>query len=397
MKKWQKSLPTAILAALLAFPSVTALADENEELEAELEDLRQQAASQQEETERINAKIGTISEQLRMISAEVDEAEAEYNEVKAVLDKLDADIWENQEQLEKTEAELTEKTRLLEKRVRDIYMHGQVNYVDVLFGAKDFSDFLTRMDLLKRILRNDRDLVNRVAEVKRAVEARRKVLDSERAEQAVVVAKAEEKEMKLRLRKQEKDRLLDKMENDRDTSQRAYEELMAASKEVEKLIQQNRYEAQRRAEEEARASARSSYGGGGASSPSQGSGAMIWPVHGEITSPFGWRVHPITGNSRFHSGMDIGADYGDPIVAAASGTVIYSGWISGYGYAVIIDHGGGISTLYGHNQSLAVGEGEAVSQGQVIAYCGSTGNSTGPHCHFEVRENGEPVEPLGYL
>ena len=124
---------------------------------------------------------------------------------------------------------------------------------------------------------------------------------------------------------------------------------------------------------------------------------MIWPIVGEITSPFGWRTHPIYGDGRFHSGMDIGGDYGDPILAAAAGTVIYSGWISGYGYAVIIDHGGGLSTLYGHNESLAVGEGQAVSQGQVIAYCGSTGNSTGPHCHFEVRENGEPVDPMGYL
>nr|MBO6295084.1 M23 family metallopeptidase [Schwartzia sp. (in: firmicutes)] len=100
---------------------------------------------------------------------------------------------------------------------------------------------------------------------------------------------------------------------------------------------------------------------------------------------------------RYHSGMDIGGDYGDPIIAAAAGIVTYSGWISGYGYAVIIDHGGGISTLYGHNEALAVAEGQTVSQGQVIAYCGSTGNSTGPHCHFEVREGGEPVDPMGYL
>ena len=124
---------------------------------------------------------------------------------------------------------------------------------------------------------------------------------------------------------------------------------------------------------------------------------MIWPLYGEITSPFGWREHPIYGDARFHSGMDIGGDYGLPIIAAAAGILTYSGWISGYGFPVIIDHGGGISTLYGHNDSLAVGEGQTVSQGQVIAYCGSTGNSTGPHCHFEVRENGEPVDPLGYL
>ena len=128
-----------------------------------------------------------------------------------------------------------------------------------------------------------------------------------------------------------------------------------------------------------------------------GSGAMIWPLAGTVTSEFGWRIHPITGAQRFHSGVDIGGDYGQSIHAAQSGTVEYAGWISGYGNAVIINHGGGITTLYGHNQSLAVSEGQSVSQGQTIAYCGSTGNSTGPHCHFEVRQNGEPVSPYAYL
>ena len=128
-----------------------------------------------------------------------------------------------------------------------------------------------------------------------------------------------------------------------------------------------------------------------------GPGGMIWPLSGPVTSEFGWRTHPIFGTARFHSGLDIGGDYGLPIYAAASGTVIHAGWISGYGNTVIIDHGGGVTTLYGHNDSLNVGVGQTVSQGQVIAMCGSTGNSTGPHCHFEVRENGEPVSPYSYL
>ena len=131
--------------------------------------------------------------------------------------------------------------------------------------------------------------------------------------------------------------------------------------------------------------------------PVQGSGAMLWPLAGEITSDFGWRTHPITGSQSFHSGIDIGGDYGEPIYAAQAGTVEYAGWISGYGNAVIINHGGGISTLYGHCQALLVSTGQSVAQGELIAECGSTGNSTGPHCHFEVRVNGEPVNPLGYL
>ena len=128
-------------------------------------------------------------------------------------------------------------------------------------------------------------------------------------------------------------------------------------------------------------------------------GTMTYPVEEElvITSPFGWRVHPITGTEKFHSGIDFGVDFYSPIHAAAAGTVTYAGWISGYGNAVIIDHGENVETLYGHNDSLCVGEGQLVMQGQVIALAGSTGNSTGPHCHFEVRENGEPVDPAKYL
>ena len=123
----------------------------------------------------------------------------------------------------------------------------------------------------------------------------------------------------------------------------------------------------------------------------------MWPVNGVITSPFGYRNHPIFGRQILHSGIDIGVDYGTPVHAADSGVVVEADWISGYGYAVVIDHGNGLSTLYGHNESLAVSAGQSVSKGQGIAYAGSTGNSTGPHVHFEVRSNGEPVDPMGYL
>jgi murein DD-endopeptidase MepM/ murein hydrolase activator NlpD len=118
---------------------------------------------------------------------------------------------------------------------------------------------------------------------------------------------------------------------------------------------------------------------------------LIWPVNGPITSPFGWRW------GRMHEGIDIGVGYGTPIHAAAAGTVAYCGWMSGYGNLVAIDHGGGLSTAYGHQSSIAVGCGQSVSQGQVIGYVGCTGHCFGPHLHFEVRVNGNPVDPLGYL
>lgn len=128
-------------------------------------------------------------------------------------------------------------------------------------------------------------------------------------------------------------------------------------------------------------------------------GTMTNPLNGtlEVTSPFGYRFHPIKETWIFHSGVDLGADYDDPVFAAAAGTITYAGWISGYGNAVIIDHLDNVQTLYGHNELVLVSEGETVQQGQEIANAGSTGNSTGPHCHFEVRVNGEPVDPANYL
>ena len=129
-----------------------------------------------------------------------------------------------------------------------------------------------------------------------------------------------------------------------------------------------------------------------------GSGILGYPCSGPITSPFGYRIHPIFGTTIYHSGIDIGVDEGTPVHAADSGVVIYSGsGLTGYGNVVIIDHGNGLSTLYAHNSALLVSEGESVSKGQVVAYSGMTGYATGPHVHFEVRVNGSPTDPMGYL
>ena len=172
-------------------------------------------------------------------------------------------------------------------------------------------------------------------------------------------------------------------------------DLQASSDAIRAMLQQRA--AERAAAAAAAAQAAQSSGGGSDYTYVQGTGQLAWPVSGVITSGFGWREHPIFGRQIFHTGIDIGVDEGTPVHAADSGTVVYSGWMDGYGYAVVIDHGNGISTLCAHNSDLAVSEGQSVSKGAVIAYAGSTGNATGPHVHFEVRVNGDPVNPLGYL
>ena len=371
-----KALNLALSLLISLSVTGTALADD---LEDQLADLQRQAEEQQAKTNEASAKVENVSERLRQIQEELRVATAEYKEVKGQLDSVEDKISDNTELLEKTEADLKVKNKKLQQRVRDIYINGQISYVDVLFGAKDFADLMTRMDVLKRIIKHDYDLIMKVKEEKATVENTRAQLEKDKAEGEVLVADAQAKKAKVEDKESEQQVLLDQAIYDRDTSERMYEEIMAASQEVANMIR------------------RSQMSSAGYSGAPAGAGGMIWPINGPITSEFGWRTHPIFGTSRFHSGLDIGGDYGMPIYAAASGTVIYAGWISGYGNTVIIDHGGGVTTLYGHNDSLNVSEGENVAQGQVIAMCGSTGNSTGPHCHFEVRENGEPVSPYGYL
>lgn len=371
-----KALNLALSLLISLSVTGTALADD---LEDQLADLQRQAEEQQAKTNEASAKVENVSERLRQIQEELRVATAEYKEVKGQLDSVEDKISDNTELLEKTEADLKVKNKKLQQRVRDIYINGQISYVDVLFGAKDFADLMTRMDVLKRIIKHDYDLIMKVKEEKATVENTRAQLEKDKAEAEVLVTDAQAKKAKVEDKESEQQVLLDQAIYDRDTSERMYEEIMAASQEVANMIR------------------RSQISSAGYSGAPAGAGGMIWPISGPITSEFGWRTHPIFGTARFHSGLDIGGDYGMPIYAAASGTVIYAGWISGYGNAVIIDHGGGVTTLYGHNDSLNVSEGENVAQGQVIAMCGSTGNSTGPHCHFEVRENGEPVSPYGYL
>lgn len=411
-----------IVLMMILMTCAPALADDEDEYEdfsddEEIQQLEEERLTYEQAAEKarvaselIQGKIDSVSELKRQLDEEAYVATVDYEEKQAALDETLYRIDENTTKLAEVTAELNDKHAVLENRVRDIYINGQISYLDVLFGAQDFGDFLTRMDLLKRVMIRDSELVADVLAYQTEIKEVGKQLEADRRIQEELATKAESA-MEVKLEKVAKQQaLIDLMENDKEVYDRQYDEMMASSAEVERLIHEREAEMRRQAEEarrqaemEARRQAAAqnsnvefvpdngdyvmrSYGGG-----------MIWPVNGEITSEFGWRTHPIFGTARFHSGLDIGADYGVPIHAAASGVVIEAGWIGGYGNTIMIEHGSGIVTLYGHNESLAVGVGQQVNQGDVIAYCGSTGNSTGPHCHFEVRLGGEPVSPWDYL
>ncbi len=373
LKKHLLQLTAGALAILFVFGTVNA-----QSLEQKLNTIKHEAATKQAQIQNAKQKEQTISEQMRTLSENAASARAAYDETKKQLDTTKAQIDKNEKLLQNTQENLKKRKKILDERVRYIYMHGQISYVDVIAGANSFSDFLARLDLIKRIIQYDYNLIHTVLDEQKTILKTQKSLEADRAKREKLAYEAKQKYDLLQEQQQQKKALLDKIKSDRATAERAYSELLAASKQVQELIL--------------------NYNSSNYSSASvSGSGQMIWPISGPITSPFGWRMHPIYGRRIFHSGIDIGGEYGLPIHAAASGTVIYAGWISGYGNAVIISHGGGLETLYGHNESLCVSRGQHVAQGQVIAHCGSTGNSTGPHCHFEVRRNGSPVNPLNYL
>lgn len=369
-----------------------------DDLDDQVQDLQGQIDSSRLEQENWQQVIEDVSAKLKQIQADLDAANARLQSIQTKQAEINAQIAQTQNEIVKMEAYLKTRQDVLNRRVRAIYMHGQLNYLEVILGANSFSDFANRVELLKRVIRSDYNLILEIQKQKAAIEAKKAQLEEDKRQLDALAAEAEKTRQEIAKKKAEQQKVLDAAKSNKAAAAQMEQDLNAQLASVRNLIQQ-RLAAAEAARQAAQQQAASNDEGGGGSDDNyvQGTGAMGWPCSGPITSPFGYRTHPIFGTTIFHAGIDIGVDYGTPIHAADSGVVVYSGWISGYGNAVIIDHGGGISTLYGHNQSLAVSEGQSVSKGSVIAYAGSTGNSTGPHCHFEVDVNGSPVNPMGYL
>lgn len=374
--KFQPRLLAAVLALLFLFVAMApALADELEEKQQQLDSIQKQVEAQQQKAEQARRKEQTVADQLRSIQAELDTAQGEYDAVNDLLADTEQQIKANTELAAQLAKKLEAQRKILERRLRDIYKNGQVSYLDVLFGAKDFNDFVTRMDLLKRLLAHDHALIQATRADREKLAKAKAQLETDRAKIVELRKLAADKRAQVAARRQERQGVLNAATYERETAERTYRELIETSKQIEQMIRRMQ---------------RGEKVGGS-------TGSMLWPADGPVTSPFGWRTHPIFGTQRLHTGIDIGADYGDAVLAADGGVVIEADWLGGYGNAVIIDHGNGISTLYAHNSQLIVSEGQSVAKGQTISRVGSTGYSTGPHLHFEVRQNGSPVNPLDYL
>lgn len=379
MKQKLTALVAAGIIAALPLFGALGFASTADDKRAVLNDVKQQMADMQARKEEAKRKAESANAQLSEIMDNLNELQTQANGLQAKSDVLQDKINKNQAELEKKQQEVDQRMLIYRKRLRDIYINGQINYLDVLLGAKDFSDFSSRMYLLQKIISSDLAMLDQLRRDAEEINTRKQQLAAEMKEIKTTQAELEAKKAKVNKLREERAQVLYKAQEEEASSQAEYDRLLAISENIAAMLRNMESS------------------GGGAQAGHGGTGRFMWPCSGPITSYYGWRTHPIFGTTKYHSGMDIAVDTGTPIQAADSGTVVYSGWLGGYGNCVMIDHGGGLVTLYGHNSSLTVGEGQYVNKGTVIAYAGSTGYSTGPHCHFEVRLHGELTEPLNYL
>ncbi|PKM52857.1 MAG: peptidase, partial [Firmicutes bacterium HGW-Firmicutes-5] len=284
--------------------------------------------------------------------------------------------------------------------------YGNGSIMEFIFSASDFSDFITKLDMSRYIMTADKDSLNALEETKKVIDEKKLSIEADRLK---TVEKKNEQEVVLTQQEEvlaQKDQLLAQNQSTLNEYKAIEEAEAATSAEIEGQLQAY-YEQQRAAAEQAAqnngnsetgdgtpsSGDGTSTGGGGASTPSYSNGYM-WPCDGEITSPFGYRDDPLNpGTTRFHSGIDIGASEGTAVACGGNGVVISAGWNGGYGNCVIVDLGNGISAVYAHLSAINVSSGEMVSAGQTVGAVGSTGNSTGAHLHFEIRQYGTPISP----
>ncbi len=340
-------------------------------------ELRDEVAGYTNRIRALEARVGDVSLRLQTLESDLSLHQRRLDALNELF-KLQSD------RLTFLQGQYAAAVQALNHRLVDIYESDPPSSLDVFLGANNVQDALDQVAYLTDIGVQDRRIAAEVADAK------------------VQAAAARAKTKKLRVRVHGETAVIEaratQARDVRDELVGARDDLAGSRRQrltdLSQLSSQDRADAQEIDALQAASAAlteRIRAAQGQSSSTTVSSAGLVWPVSGPVTSPFGWRW------GRMHEGIDIGVSYGTPIHAAASGTVIYCGWESGYGNLTVLDHGGNLATAYGHQSSIAVSCGQHVTQGDVIGYVGSTGHSTGPHLHFEVRVNGSPVDPMGYL
>jgi murein DD-endopeptidase MepM/ murein hydrolase activator NlpD len=387
-------------AAAPAVRLVATIGDKIHQKETELETLHKSLAGKKQELRFQEVRKQDLSQQLA-------ETNQRIGGVIASLDSLEGQVRSNQHRLAWNQLQLHAAQQTLERhdaalrrRLVDAYERGDLGYINVLLASSSFNDFVERWDDIRYLIAANQNAVRARRAAEKDVAHAESRLEGQQAQLDAVVHERQQERFKLAALADQRVALLDVAETNRRAVAHEVvqlEEISAAQESaLEQLIRERQREEEARREEERRAARLA-----GKEIPQQvgagAPGAFSWPASGPITSPFGMRTDPVAHIFRMHTGIDIGAPMGATITAAAAGRVIMAGWYGGYGNAIIIDHGGQTSTLYGHCSQIFVANGQDVQRGQAIGAVGMTGEATGPHLHFEIRINGVPVDPTGRL
>lgn len=403
MKRIGSFFIAAVLLAVLSLQPAGSEAASLSQIEKDIQAAKQQikqaekkaaeaakeATNAENDKKYINTKKKDLQKEITNLLADIDRVSMEKVNTQMNIDQKNEELIQTGIELEAAEERVVKRDELLQSRMRLMYTNGFVSYMEVLLSATSFSDFLDRFDALQSILSQDRDILEEHKKDKALVEKKKEEVEIQLAEVQELYYELELQQADLIKKENEKELMVASYNANLEKLDETLEELEVISEEQEKLLMALAAKVSKLETEKNRI--KNPYSGGKLGLPLEGTL--------RVTSNFGTRVHPITGKTHTHTGIDFGAPSGTPIYAAESGVVLVSQTWGTYGNCIIIDHGNGLWTLYGHikNGGLLVDKGDTVKKGDKIALVGSTGNSTGPHLHFEVRKNEVAVNPGGYL
>lgn len=377
-----KKIITFVIAVMLVFTSVNTFALTEKEYKEKRKKLEEKIKSNKEQNKKDQDTIGVEQKNLQALDMAIRQKQSSINELSGQISEAEADIEAKEVEIQAMEDRIAKKEQLFTKRIRAMYMRGNAGYLSVLLNSKNIHDYLSNQSLVQMLLKQDQDLIKFISEGKDEVVKRKEEVEGKRDElnknrEKLEIAKAAEKEAR-----EKKNAYIGSLKNTVALRLQEIEQMEKDSKKLESeiAVARRKYSQQLN---------KVTYVGG----------KVGWPLAGyyRVSSGFGYRGDPIAGRTAFHTGTDIPAPMGTPVMAAETGVVTYAGWMGSYGNLVVIQHSGSLSTAYAHNSSINVRVGQIVSKGQTVSRVGSTGRSTGPHCHFEVRINGRAVNALGYV
>ena len=372
------------------------------EIKSQKAEIEAQLAEYEKQKDNYAGQIGTLNNKINLTEQEIDATQE-------AIDALTDSIEETKANLKQAEKELADKQELFETRIRVMYENGDTSYMEVVLNSESFGDMLDNIEIVSQIMDYDKGVVAEYTAIRDSIQEMEESLEADRKQQKEYKESLEVEKEGLEADRADLQAMLAKIENDSEYAQKVSDQLADEQDEISNEIAElSRKEAEAAARKRAAASSSSSSSSSRGSSSSSsssnyssgGSGSLIWPcpTYTYISSEFGGRVSPITGKWQGgHKGMDIASGKGNPVIAAASGTVVKSYLSSSYGNYIVISHGGGLMTAYAHMTRRLVSVGDTVAAGQQIGTVGSTGNSTGNHLHFEVYENGTAVNPRNYV